>query len=135
MSDDVKGRGDDVRERGDDVRERGGRMAWQLERAGGLERFASFGAELELIPTDDGGRRSPVSSGYRPVALLDGESHEVAIYFDGPPTMPGQTIGVSVIPLRIDFWRRLEIGEAIPLAEGKRSIGRLIVTSTEHMPT
>jgi elongation factor Tu len=115
----------------DDVREQGGRMRWQLDRAGGLERFSSFEAELRLIATEDGGRRSPISSGYRPAAMLDGETQEVAIYFDEPGIRPGEAALVRVIPLRIDFWRPLETGERIPLAEGKRTVGELTVTSTE----
>jgi translation elongation factor EF-Tu-like GTPase len=109
-------------------------MAWQLDRAGGLERFSSFEAELRLVPTDEGGRRSAVSSGYRPIALLDGASHEMAIYFDGPPARPGETTPVTVIAIRVDFWRALEVGERIAVVEGKKAIGDLVVTSTKHMP-
>ncbi len=119
----------------DDVGGRIGRMAWQLERAGGLERFASFEGELRLLATEEGGRRSPVSSGYRPTALLDGERHEVAIYFDGAPIRPGAMTPVTVIPMRIDFWRRLEVGERITVVEGKRAIGDLVVTSTGNLPS
>jgi hypothetical protein len=39
-----------------------------------------------------------------------------------------------VIPIPVDSWRPLEVGERIAVAEGKKAIGDPVVTSTEHMP-
>lgn len=89
---------------------------------------------MEVRPTERGGRRTPVSPGYRPTALLDGEYHDVMIWFEGAPVRPGEREQVRVVPLRIDFWRAIDIGERIDLTEGKRLIGELTVTSIEGMP-
>ncbi|MBA2571323.1 MAG: hypothetical protein H0V04_09105 [Chloroflexi bacterium] len=99
-----------------------------------LDRFASFQAELHLRPAADGGRHRPVVPGYRPTAVLDGELHDVAIYFEGAEVAPGGSVVARVIPVRIDRWRALFVGERIEVREGTRTVGELVVASIEGMP-
>ncbi len=92
-----------------------------------------FEALLTLTSTEDGGRRMPVHPGYRPSAIVDGEYHDVAIYFDADDLPPGGSILVRCYPFRTDFWRAVFVGESVAIREGRRTIGRLTVTSTERM--
>lgn len=88
----------------------------------------TFSAELRLLPSADGGRETPLSSGYRSVVRL-GEDEElwgVEITFDAPTALaPGESAVVSLMA-----WadpQTPNTGTAIHLYEGARLVGTGIV--------
>jgi elongation factor Tu len=84
----------------------------------------AFNAELRLLPTAEGGRETPLRSGYRSTARL-GEDEEfwgVEITFDAATMLaPGESAVVS-----FTAWadpQTPSVGTAIQLYEGARLVG------------
>jgi translation elongation factor EF-Tu-like GTPase len=59
----------------------------------------TFNAELRLLTAADGGRETPLRSGYRSIARLgdDEELWGVEITFDAPEIAPGESAVVSLM--------------------------------------
>lgn len=96
--------------------------------------------------TAEGGRRTPVNTGYRPQALLqgvidlsDGDARREVIFndcqlgFDGGPVEPGgEAANVRVYPFSPEYWGSVRPGDVVGLYEGWRLVGSLrIVASLE----
>ena len=89
-------------------------------------------ADLVVRPTEEGGRRQPVYSGYQPQALLQGvidlsdkDARREVVFndcqlgFDGGPVKPGgEAANVRVYPLSPEHWEDVRPGEIVGLYEG-----------------
>jgi len=92
----------------------------------------ALSARLELFPQDQGGRRSPIRSGYRP-ALWFGDTdpagelrlHSCVVYFHGRDTLqPGESIDVDLAPVAFETWPTVLAGARFDVFDGTRPIGR-----------
>lgn len=91
---------------------------------------ADVEAEITLVPTEQGGRRYPVSTGFRPQFHYDGQDwdahHE---YPDVQWVYPGQTARVFLQFLSpASHLNRLSVGMTFQLREGPRTIGHGRIT-------
>jgi hypothetical protein len=90
----------------------------------------AFTAHLRLVPTDEGGRKTPIRSNYRPMfdlgatwqgrpALNDGR----VMLMDRDELAPGQVGTVRIEPLYAEFWGTVRPGMVFPMQEGARILG------------
>jgi translation elongation factor EF-Tu-like GTPase len=99
-------------------------------------RFAAFiEAEVHLLTPDEGGRRSPIASGYRCNCWVghinDGHRvyNDATIHLLGRDKLtPGATARARVEPHFPDDWSHLAVGSSFELCEGPRVIGVATVT-------
>jgi elongation factor Tu len=98
--------------------------------------FHEIEAEIRYLTTEEGGRRTGVSSGYRGQFFYEGEDHDGFQYFpelpDGAIVELGATIR-AVIRYRQEQWedvhsKRITVGLPFQIREGNRTVGRGIVT-------
>ena len=80
--------------------------------------------EIEYLPTDKGGRKSPGFSGYRPQFYYNGNDwdaeHE---YPDVDQVAPGETARATLRLMSPDqHWGKLTIGTPFLIREGNRTI-------------
>ena len=87
-----------------------------------------FHAEVRLLPTEEGGRRMAIHSGYRASFTLP--SHATGDRVDGQlhvsqpdQIRPGQVGLVEIRPLVPEHWRSVVVGAELLLWEGPRRIG------------
>lgn len=82
-----------------------------------------FIAELRLLGPDEGGRKPPVFSGYRPECRISGAQIRSTITFDPPGemVMPGETVACS---LQLNQNIALSEGQPFEIVEGKHVVGR-----------
>ena len=85
-------------------------------------------AEVSLLPTENGGRRMPIHSGYRASFTLP--KHGVGDRVDGQllfspadEIKPGQVALVDIQPLVPEHWSSVGAGSDLALWEGRRQIG------------
>lgn len=88
----------------------------------------SFDAELRLLATDEGGRQTPLGSGYRSLVRLNDESSEewgVEVTFTTPDSLaPGATATVTLRRLANDGQGATpSAGTPLFLYEGTRLVG------------
>lgn len=100
-------------------------------------RLAAFiEAEVHLLAPDQGGRRSPISSGYRCNCWVgctadDGlrAYNDATFHLIGSDRLaPGETARARVEPHFPDDWSHMEVGSRFELCEGSRVIGVATVT-------
>lgn len=88
-------------------------------------------AEITLLSTEDGGRQSPVYSGYRPGHKVREDyittgSHT---YFDCEEVLPGQTVQGAISFITPEAYPHcLWVGREIDLHEGSRVVGHVRIT-------
>jgi elongation factor Tu len=89
-------------------------------------------AEISFLPTEQGGRRSPAISGYRPNhdfghdGMLNDAAHE---YIGCESVAPGQTAKASVWFLAPEYQEgHLYPGFKFTVQEGSRIVGQGVVT-------
>ena len=103
-----------------------------LAAPGSLRAHQRFTATLHLLPTAEGGRRTPVRSGYRPQFYV--RTTDVSGVLDlagvggsgGADAVPGQTVQVTVAlgkPVALDA------GQTFAIREGGRTVGAGTVTA------
>jgi hypothetical protein len=90
----------------------------------------TFSVRLRLIAAQDGGKRSPIRSDYRP-------DWDLGASWEGKPTLnggrvflhvrqeiaPGEEGLASIEPLAPEFWNGVQIGAVLPMHEGPRVVG------------
>ena len=91
--------------------------------------------EITFVPTEQGGRKSPAFSGYRPQFYYDGHDwdalHE---YPDVESVSPGQTVRALLRFNRPDMHTgRVHPGMEFQIREGSRVIGHGRVTKILHL--
>ena len=87
-------------------------------------------AQLSLLPTQFGGRRRPIASGFRPnfrfhrSPTKSFEYLDAAIHLEGVQWLhPGEVSIVRLQPAFPDLWEELFEGALIDVSEGPRVIG------------
>ena len=112
-----------------------------IRRVDGSERFADSAyivAQVQLLPEDAGGRRSPIISGYRPTFLLataSGEAHFDASIFleDVDELVPGGSVAARLSPHLPEYWVEVEPNMELGIYEGRRRVGTaLVVAVLDH---
>lgn len=100
---------------------------------------AFIAADVRLLPADQGGRRSPIRSGYRCNCWIghqdaDGRAYNDATIHlvDSDLLAPGHAAAARIQPHDPDSWTQISVGSTIELCEGPRTIG--IATVTELFP-
>jgi translation elongation factor EF-Tu-like GTPase len=81
--------------------------------------------ELTLLPTEHGGRKGPVSTGYRPQFYYGNEDWDAAhTYIDRGVVHPGQSVKAWVDFFSPQYHRgRVYVGMPFLLREGDRVVG------------
>ena len=98
-------------------------------------------ADVHLLTTAEGGRRSGIASGYRCTCFIghiqDGKPtyNDAAFYFSDQTILhPGGTARARVRPLIPDSWSHLAVGDRFELSEGPRVIGRAVIVELFPAP-
>ena len=97
------------------------------------ETLDHFEAQLTLLPTEQGGRRTPIRSGYMPnwwIPTPEGRDLVSAALelIDGDEMRPGETGVVRVFPFAPELWRHLDVGTGIEMTEGpRRTMGQATI--------
>jgi elongation factor Tu len=105
-----------------------------LAAPGSLRAHQRFAAVLHLLPAAEGGRRTPVRSGYRPQFYVRTTDVSGVLDFDSTggsgaavaSAMPGETVQVTVAlgkPVALDA------GQTFAIREGGRTVGAGTVTT------
>lgn len=98
---------------------------WECPECRSTQVNVMFEADIELLPTDKGGRHRYIADGYRGALSFGpdfGELHDVLMRFDGE-IQPGEHRRVILLPLAFETWLEIETGTEFDLREGKRVIG------------
>lgn len=88
-------------------------------------------ANFTLIPFDSGGRRNPVSVGYRPDWYCKSYCLGCGsiVTMSDSPLKPGAVTEITIIPLNDLSWRsELSIGTLIKAHEGSKLVGIASIT-------
>ena len=88
-------------------------------------------AEITFLTTEEGGRKTPAFSGYRPQFYVDGQDFVVVHkFFDGTePVYPGQTVKAYLSFTYPEYLVKvLHPGKEFLIREGQRVIARGSVT-------
>lgn len=100
---------------------------------------AFIDAEVRLLPSAEGGRQSPIASGYRCNCWVGHVQEGQRVYNDATfyllesdELKPGETGRVRVQPHHPDDWSHLTVGFQFELCEGPRVIG--VATVIELFP-
>lgn len=87
-------------------------------------------ASLRLLSHDEGGRQSPIASGYRShwafPPEIHGERHDGPLTLEAGPSEwldPGEEANVRLHPLFPDLWPPLVPGVRLTMLEGARVVG------------
>jgi hypothetical protein len=89
-------------------------------------------ARLKLLPRDQGGRKGPIRTGYRP-ALWFGDTaptgelelHSCVVHLRGRDAAePGDSIEADLAPIAIETWPAVATGTRFDVFEGTRPVGR-----------
>jgi translation elongation factor EF-Tu-like GTPase len=98
------------------------------------ERNGYLRASFRLRHTDEGGRRTPVTSDYRPNWSIGAEPNPDAqggapVVIEGDASIaPGETADVRLFPISPEFFADVAPGTQLFAFEGRRVVGRAIVT-------
>lgn len=100
-----------------------------------IEFGARFIANLRMLPTEEGGRKTAIRVGgkiYRPQFCLDSDSTTTTLFVDkveGRETiLPGETLEIECSLLKPELFEgRLRAGTKFKLCEGPTVVGRGIV--------
>ena len=98
-------------------------------------RAGYFRAQLRLVPTDEGGRRGRIYSGYRSTWWLGDRTPDGSIqYHDAPLTVEdgdrlelGELAVVRLYPTHPEYWPDVRPGQSIEMREGSRVVGHATV--------
>ncbi len=101
-----------------------------------LPASAHIRASLRLQPTEEGGRKRPIRTGYRPNCMIfsadgsrDEEYRDAVVHLESGDSLgPGESTTVRLQPALPDGWSAVAPGTRIDLCEGDRVIGTATVT-------
>ena len=90
-------------------------------------------AELLLLAAEEGGRGTPVRSGYRPNwwLLVDGErvnAGGIVALVGLDELAPGGSSLIRIYPFLPDAWGAVGVGTRLEASEGPRLVGQAVVT-------
>jgi len=90
---------------------------------------------LTLLSSEEGGRRAPIASGYRPSFWLGcsqrggPQLHDAAVTLIGRDLLePGNSAAAELIPSLPEAWSNSEPGQALPIHEGSRVVGKAVLS-------
>lgn len=90
-----------------------------------------FLIDFRLIPTEDGGRRCAVASGYIPTWRGDNkEQHNGAMLFlsgNNTELFPGESDICLIQPVCPEEWTALKISDKIDAYEGLKKVGDAVI--------
>ena len=91
-------------------------------------------AEITYVPTEKGGRSTPVFARYRPQFYYDGENYDAEhVYPDVESVFPGQTARALLYFARPDIQvGRIHVGMEFEIREGARIVAHGRVTEILH---
>jgi hypothetical protein len=97
-------------------------------------------AELSLRATDDGGRKGPIASGYRPQWDLGDRTEDGGIVYSDAEVWletelmlsPGCTTIIRLHPFFPEYWERVQAGATLGLYEGNRLLGEARILEVVH---
>jgi elongation factor Tu len=86
-------------------------------------------ARIKLATTENGGRHSPIFSGYRPQFRYLERDNDVSVTLhEADSASPGECVSVNLTFFRPELQRnRLYVGAAFTLAEGARDVASGVV--------
>jgi elongation factor Tu len=96
-----------------------------------MNRMHDIEGMFHLLESKHGGRKTPVSSGYRPghkvhENYLTSAQHK---YLDVPQVMPGETARVALWFVTPDVYPgSLWVGRELDVQEGNHTVGKLVIT-------
>jgi translation elongation factor EF-Tu-like GTPase len=90
---------------------------------------------ITFLRTDEGGRRTPVMSGYRPQFYYDGEDWDAAHTYPGVEKVnPGDTVTARLTFTRPDVQLgRIHVGTEFAIREGGKIVAKGKVTRILHL--
>jgi translation elongation factor EF-Tu-like GTPase len=93
-------------------------------------------AKISLLPTKLGGRKNPVSTGYRPALAFNSIQHfsgEIEL-LDQQQIKPGEsgTVLIKLIPAK-HIRKNLKSNDAFTLNEGNKAVGSGIIITAEKI--
>lgn len=88
-------------------------------------------AEMTLYPTDRGGRKNPIKSGYRPTLCVVGDSPtslpdlcSCVTYFNRwLEIQPGETFDAEIVPAAFKAWPVFPSDASFTIMEGENVVG------------
>lgn len=97
-----------------------------------MNKQPDFIAELQYLTTEEGGRKTPAFSGYRPqvkFAFSNNQTSGQQKFINKETVYPGDKVFAEIAIISTDFLvDKLEIGLAFDFREGSRIIGTGIIT-------
>lgn len=107
------------------------------------ERVGFVRVRLGLVPTEDGGRRSHIFSGYRSSWHWGERNDEgLAVHHDAPVTFEGSdrlALGTEatarLYPLFPEYWSAVKPGQRIEMREGARVVGIATIIESLLVPS
>jgi elongation factor Tu len=99
-----------------------------------------FSATIRLLTTEEGGKRRPITTGYRPNwSFGTREDGELLLYGGqillGPEesVRPGVATSATIQPIGVmDPWEKLGPGDTVEIYEGPHKVGVATIRSVEH---
>ena len=92
-------------------------------------------ARVEFVPTQDGGRRSAVLSGYRPLLRFDGSDELfglVEMHFDDPTSVAPGASGLARVGFGApEILPRLRADDQFEVLEGNRVVARGLILEAD----
>ena len=90
-----------------------------------------FIAELQYRTTEEGGRKTPVFTGYRPqvkFAFSEMQTSGIQTFIDKETVYPGDKVIAEIIVLSTSFFEgSVEVGTSFEFREGSRVIGNGVI--------
>ena len=92
--------------------------------------FSDFTASIRLLSTEEGGRKSPVASGYRPSIRFQFDDYLTTGYHTFTETLePGKSSIADIKIISRDYFLgKLKEGMLFDIFEGNRKVGNGIIT-------
>jgi translation elongation factor EF-Tu-like GTPase len=98
--------------------------------------YREIEANIRYLTTEEGGRRTPVGSGYRGQFFYGGEDYDGFQYFPDLPEGAMVELGTTVralVRFRHERWedvhsKRITVGMPFQIREGSRIVGQGVVT-------
>jgi hypothetical protein len=98
------------------------------------EKIDYLEAELQLVPTGDSGRKTPIRSGYMPNFWIPQEDSRELVsagikLVEGEELSPGASGLVRIYPFAPELWHDVHVGTKLEMTEGgHKTLGIATVT-------
>ncbi len=101
-----------------------------LAQPGSLSTHTAFEASLYILEKEEGGRHTPIFTGYQPQLFFrtTDVTGRISLPDEVEMCMPGDLLGTSTIELRDDVPVALDVGQRFAIREGGKTVGSGVVT-------